>query len=291
MSLTIAELERRRMFVTATDVPAILGVSPWMNAADVYASKTQGLTWTGNKATEAGSILEKPVLEWAETVLGPINSGDWRVHQNGIVACSLDGSLSTGEVVEAKTSGIVGPGNPSQWGEEYTDEIPDYYLLQVQTQLLVTGAARAFVPALIGNRGFVMYQVKANPDLQGVILARAEAFWVNNVQANEPPDDVRPHLDTLKRMLRVPGKSVKVDDRLAANYFRTNELAKLAQREADDAKAALIAAIGDGEIAEWSQGEFTFKEQTRKSYVCAESTFRVLREKKAPKGKSCQTAK
>lgn len=290
MGLTQSELERRKQFITATDVPAILGVSPWVNAGDVYIAKTQGMASISNDAMEAGTLLEPSVIAWAETQLGPINAGDWRVHEGGIIACSLDGTLATGQPVEAKTSGITGPGNPHQWGDEGTDEIPDYYLLQVQTQLLVTGQQLAYVPALIGGRGFVMFVVKANPSLQGVIAEHAESFWTNHVVAHEPPNDARPHIETLKRMMRVRGKVVEIDDDLVADYRLKSMLAKSAEKEADEAKAALIAAIGDGEIAKWSGGEFTFHEQTRKGYVCPDSTFRVLREKKT-KGAKCLTAK
>lgn len=279
MALTREELERRRHFLTASEIPSILGLSPWSNAGDVYISKTQGIDWSGNDATHAGNLLEPTVIEWAKSQLGNVLQGDWLVHEDGIIACSLDGRLPTGEPVEAKTSGIVGPGSPHQWGNEGTDEIPEYYLVQVQTQLLVTGAARAYVPALIGNRGFVMYVVDANQELQGVIKTNAEAFWNEHIVPRIPPEDVRPHFDTLKRMIRTKGKSVEVSDDLVADYRLKNELAKRYQKDADEAKAALISAIGDGEIAKWSGGEFTFCEQTRKGYVVADSTFRVLREK------------
>lgn len=140
MSLTPEELDRRRQFITATDVPAILGLSPWRNAADVYWTKVRGTDQPTNDAMQAGHLLEPSVIRWAETRLGRINPGDWKVAENGINAASLDGELADGgDVVEAKTSGITGPGSPGQWGEQMTDEIPDYYLLQVQTQLLVTG--------------------------------------------------------------------------------------------------------------------------------------------------------
>lgn len=287
--LTEQEIERRRQFVTATDTPALLGESPWVNANDVYIAKVHGTIWQGNAATEAGSLLEPAVREWSRSQLGQVHDGDWRVHEGGLLACTLDGVTADGQIVECKTSGIVGPGSPHQWGAEGTDEIPSYYLIQVQTQMLVTGANRAWVPTLIGNRGFVMYVVEANEELQSVILAQAEAFWIEHVAPKIPPSDVRPHLDVLKRMLRVPGKTVSVADELADEYLRLKEEAKLANERADDAQAALIAEIGDGEVAKWSHGEFTFKEQVRKSFVVEESKFRVLRAK-PNKGAKCLTA-
>jgi putative phage-type endonuclease len=284
MSLTQEELERRRSFLTATDVPAILGQSPWVNAADVFLQKTQGIsTFKGNDATDAGTILEPAVLAWAAMKLGPLNPGDWIVHENGINACSLDAQRANGEVVEAKTTGIVGPGAADKWGEEGTDEIPDYYLLQVQAQLMITGAARAWVPALIGGRGFVMFVVMANRDLQEVIAENSVAFWQEHVIPKIAPPDVRPSLEFLKAMRREPDKIVPVDSALAEQYMLDNEAKKEAEKRADASKEALIAALGDAECGVWSGGQFTFYEQARAGYTVHDTTFRVLRHK-APKG-------
>lgn len=282
MSLTQQEIERRRQFLTATDVPAILGVSPWVNAADVFLQKTQGIsTFKGNDATEAGTLLEPSVLAWASFKLGELQPGDWLVHENGINACSLDARRMNGEVVEAKTSGIVGPGDPSKWGEEGTDEIPDYYLLQVQAQLMVTGAARAWVPALIGGRGFVLFCVQANADLQEAIAENSVSFWREHVETCVAPPNVRASMESLKALRREPGKTVQVADELAQQYLTAKELSKEAEAQAEAAKAALIEALADAECGKWSGGQFTFCEQSRAAHQVAESTFRVLRHKAA----------
>jgi putative phage-type endonuclease len=284
VSLTPQELERRRKFITATDAPALLGVSPWVNAADVFIQKTQGVdSFKGNSATDAGNRLEDSVIAWAAEKLGPLNPGDWCVHENGLNACTLDATTMTRDVVEAKTTGIVGPGSPHQWGEEGSDEIPDYYLVQVQAQLLVTGARRAFVPTLIGGRGFVMFVVMANVELQEVIRTSSEQFWQDNVLAGVAPDGVRPSLEILKRMRREPGKVVDVSEELAAEYLAATRIAKEAGEHAEKCKAALIESLGDAEGGKWSGGMFTFFEQSRKETVQQASTFRVLRHNKPKK--------
>lgn len=283
--LTHEELERRRGFITATDVPAILGQSPWRNAADVWFSKTQKIEQPPNDSMAAGSLLEPSVLAWAAQQLGPLHPGDWRVGDNGINAASLDATTATGEVVEAKTSGITGRGMPADWGDNGTDEIPVYYLLQVQTQLMVTGQRVAWVPALIGGRGFVMFRVEASPSLHEVIAEESEAFWLNHVKAEVCPDNVRPNFDTMKHLQRVAGKSVQIADELAKAYLQAAEDAKAAAKLEEESKAALLAAIGDAEACKWSGGEFSYKTQTRKGYAVAEATFRVLRHK-IPKVKS-----
>lgn len=281
MSLTPQELERRRHFLTASDVPAILGKSPWNNAADVFLAKVAGLVPKTNAAMEAGSLLEPKVLEWAESRLGPILPGDWRVHDNGINAASLDGMTADGEIVEAKTSGIVGPGNPRDWGEEGTDEIPEYYLAQVYAQLLVTGARRAWVPALIGGRGFVLYCVWPNERALAAIEAVSVQFWTGCVLAKEPPPKQFASIETLTRLRREPGKAVEIPDEFAREFLAAKEQANAAGKAEERAKSQLLSALGDAEVGRWSGGEFTFREQTRKGYTVEDCTFRVLRSKAA----------
>lgn len=283
--LTQQELDRRRHFITASDVPAILGKSPWRNAADVYWAKVRGTADKTNDAMEAGNMLEPIVLQWADRELGGVLPGDWRVAENGINAASLDGMTLIGEPVEAKTSGITGPGSPHQWGEEGTDEIPDYYLLQVQAQLLVTGQGLAFVPALIGNRGFVMFLVERNDRLIGVIESRSVEF-MERVRNQDPPDNVRPSLDTIKRLRREPNKTVEIQGDVVQAWLDAQKEASAAAKLADAAKAALLAQLQDAERGVWAGGEVTYFEQTRKAYQVAESTFRVPRHKATLKVKS-----
>jgi len=279
MGLTPDELERRRHFITATDVAPLCGRSPWANAADVFAAKVYGQKSISNAAMEAGTLLEPSVLAWAHEELGGIVSGDWKVHENGINACSLDSMTIDGEPVEAKTSGITGPGNPHQWGAPGTDQIPPYYLLQVHAQLLVTGAPRAWVPALIGGRGFVMYQVQANERIAAGILQISEQFWTNHVLPKEPPEGVLPSLETLKRLNREPGLTVDVPDSLVAEFQAARDKANEYKELADEAQKRLLDAIGAAEAGRFAGGLVTYYEQTRKAYHVNETTFRTVRVK------------
>lgn len=276
MGLTQDELDRRRQYLTATDVPRILGRSPWGNAADVFLEKVHGRISGDNDAMRAGTLLEPAVIAWAHEQLGGVIAGDWRVHENGINACSLDGVTLSGEPVEAKTSGIVGPGNPHQWGAALTDEIPEYYLLQVHAQLLVTGAKRAFVPALIGGRGFVMYVVEANQRVSDSIQRVSEQFWEESVQSQQMPEGKVPTLDTLKRIRREPGSSVQLPIELVERYLRAKANETAAKDAAKMVQAELLSAIGTAEAGVWDGGVITYYEQTRKAYSVPESTFRTI---------------
>ena len=279
------ELERRKLYVTATDIPAIIGVSPYRNAGDVYLEKTQPLTdWKGNDATEAGNLLEPAILNWARSQLGVVLDGEWLVHENGINACTLDGRLPNGEPVEAKSHGIVGPADWKAWGKEGTDEIPDVYALQVQAQMFVTGAERTWVPALIGGRGFLMYQVERHLIIQEMIENISLNFWNNHVLKRIPPDS-SPHLETLKRMQRSEGKVTTIDDGLAVAYLAACKVESAAKADKEATQEALLDALGDGDGARWNGGEFTYCQQSRKGYSVEPCTYRVLRHK-SPKDAS-----
>ncbi len=284
--LTVDEIERRRQFITATDVAKLLRKCPpqWGGPADVYWDKVGGRPFTGNAATEAGTLLEPSVIQWAHQRLGGVVSGDWRVHENGINACSLDAMTLNGEPVEAKTSGIVGPGTPHQWGEEGTDQIPEYYLCQVHAQLLITGARRAYVPALIGGRGFVMFVVRSQPEINEKIRQVCEQFWNEHVLPRIAPDGVSPTLETLKYLRRKPGKTAKIDPALIEEYTAAKAEEKAVDVRVKAAQAALLNALGDAEAGESPAGSFTYFEQTNPEHMTKESTFRVLRMKAPKKG-------
>lgn len=279
MPLTQEELERRRQFITATEPSALLGINPWMNAADVFYFKTQGLTIKPNAAMEAGNLLEPKVLEWAATKLGRLNEGDWRVSDNGINAASLDSITSDGEPVEAKTTGIVGPGKPEEWGDEGTDEVPDYYNIQVQSQLFVTGAKQGWLAALIGGRGFVLFRIKRNNQICDLIAEVSVKFWVEHIVTRQPPGRVIPSLDTLKKIRRTPNKIVRVEDSLAKRVLQVRRLSSQIDKRKEDLDAEFLNSIGDAEAARWSGGTFTYFETERKGFTVAPSTFRVLRHK------------
>jgi len=276
MGLTALELERRRSFVTASDAAPIMGVSPYTNIADVYFHKTEGIMPATSECLSTGTLLEPSVIEWARGQIGVIEDGDWHVHENGIIGATLDGQTPNREIVEAKTSGIVSPGFPSKWGDEWTDEIPDEYVMQVQTQMLVTGFEKAFVPALIGGRGFVMYVVKASPSLQDLIRKSMESFWNDFVIPRKLPPDAAPQLETLKRIKRITGKTVLIDGELVREFRTQREIAKQAEKAKVAAQANLIAALGDAEFGEFDEGIVKYPVIERKGYEVAPTSFRQL---------------
>jgi hypothetical protein len=114
MGLTEAQLAERYKHLGASDVAAIMGVSSWANAYDMWLQKTQRVPPTDEtEVMYAGTKFEAGVLEFAAEQLGPLETDEdllefeWqgfpvKVHCDALV-------LETGKPVEAKTCGLFGP--------------------------------------------------------------------------------------------------------------------------------------------------------------------------------------
>jgi hypothetical protein len=198
------------------------------------------------------------------------------------IASNLDARvISTGNPVEAKTGGIIYP-QPHQWGDDGSDHVPDHNIIQCQTQMFCCVKDICHNPSLVGGRGLMMYEIERNEKLIDLIRESVAEYIEKYVKTDTPPPDSVPHFDVLKRVRRVPKKVVEIKPELVRQYLDDAEAAKEAKKIADESKALVIAQLGDAEAGEaGALGSVTYFEQTRKEHIVKESTFRVLRYKKA----------
>lgn len=305
-ALTLAtRLEARRAWVGASDVAAIMGLSPYANPADVYWAKVAQLDGIESKATERGRYVERSVLDWFEDAIGEPLERDVTVPcpDEPLIVSQLDGRLPDGTPVEAKTAAV-----DTEWGDEYTDAIPDSYVVQAQAQILCTGADVCHVPALIAgfkSLEFRRYLVRRNEDIVAAIIDEVRDFWARYVEPRLPPTDYVPRLETVKRIRRLPDTIVDLGE-TAALAWGELEAAKSAAKAADSAKdaaqAAVIAMLGEAEAGRLPDGRLlTYREQASAPSVnhkllaanwpeavaacVSRGTHRVLRLSKAAKGR------
>jgi putative phage-type endonuclease len=277
--------ERRTAVVGASEVALLFGLESYgdKTVGDLWFEKKYGTNMSkGNESTYWGNKLEQIVLDEAEQRLGTKIVDRQRWLRVGDIGATLDGRLeSSGAVIDAKTSGIVGPGNLSAWGDEMTDSIPENYLVQIQAQLLVTGAELGYIAALIGNRGFSIFQIEPHAELMAAIQAKAAEF-IASLSGDVAPDEP-PTLETLKRIKRQPNKvipqSTELDD-LYEQFESANTNAKAAVDLKETFQRQILAKLGDAEAAECQDGLITYFEQSRKESYVAASKFRVMRFKK-----------
>jgi predicted phage-related endonuclease len=267
MSLTPWQQEQRRKYLTASKVPAVMGCDPFRTAADVLAYYT--LPVQDDRAGEAAEIglgIEPMLIEWcaAEIGLREVVRNQWRVGPNGVNAATFDAVARKEQAVgiEAKTAGILNPaGVGDEWGEAGTDQIPMRHLLQVVGQLIAAPSVRrVYVPALIGGRGRVLYQVdRDTPDVAELIVvveARCAAWWKTHVLERTPlpADEAPPSLDTLRRVRREPSSVIDLTNDAGASeavaaWRDAQERRKLIEAQEEAAKARAVALLGSAEAA------------------------------------------
>ena len=259
MPITDKQKELRKNHIGASETAAILGLSPWKTAYDVWLEKTGKLEsdYQPGEAADIGNMVENSLLDWGAQDLGGVKivKNQFRVHENGILSATHDALvIDAPEGLEAKTAGIMNPFQARDaWGEPGTDEIPDHYVIQCQHQCVVSGLVTVHVPALIGGRGRVMFHVARNHDICAVILERVTAFWIKNVQADIPPEGV-PSLEIVRLRHREPGKVISLPAPLVTRWRDLEQARKQAEVAENEAKAAVLAEMADAEVGESDAG-------------------------------------
>ena len=306
MPITEEQRKMRKNHLGSSDMAAILGVSPWANAYDVWLDKTDKVEEDKEKSFQsAGNMFEDGVLKWAELELGPITTEEngaaiFRKAIGFPIGSHVDGIVvSNGEPVEAKTAGLFGP-LVEPWGEPGTDQLPDRIFIQGHVHMLCTDKEVCHTPVFLGGRGFVMYQINFDLDIMDTIRDRAIEFWDEYVTKDTPPPNVMPSLVFAKRMKRVTEKTIEVPTAVVQNWLNAKEVAKGANDIKEAAQSELLAAMEDAEEGTCNLGTVTYFEQVRrgidtkrlkedKPEVAAEymkeSKFRVVRFKKPKKPK------
>ena len=154
--------------VSATRGAAILGLSPYMTQFAAWqnimekrqpgfnaAHKYDYEEFEGNASTRWGKAFEDAIIKLSEAKMGrKIISREYHAFHPELdyVHCYLDGIYDyNGDPVqinhEGKTTTAYGFGD--KWGEPGTDKIPVEYQIQVQHQMLCTGADSVIVSVLV----------------------------------------------------------------------------------------------------------------------------------------------
>jgi putative phage-type endonuclease len=175
-------LSWRKTVITATDCPIIMGSSPWSTAYKCWQRKL-GLTeeQKTNDAMERGKRLEPEARNQFIERHG-INMVPVVVESTefNFLGASLDGLSECHKyVLEIKCGGEKLHKQASEGC------IPAYYEHQIQHQLLVTGAEKAFYYSYNGTDG-ICIEVLPDPEFKTKFLAKAREFW-KCVAFSEPP--------------------------------------------------------------------------------------------------------
>lgn len=277
----------RRHFIGSSDAPAIVGLSKWTSPVQLWLEKV-GLAppREDNIAMELGRFLEPFVLgkfeEYMDEPVGhrqavlsdPVRP--WRV-------AHIDGRRVGGDIVEAKTAGMVFLSSNHGWGEPGTDEVPDPYIVQGQHILSLDPEAEiVWMPVLL--RGvFAVYRIPRNEEIIKSLINAEEEFW-GMVEKQTPPEPRS--VEDLKALFPVSQEkkviaTQEIIDDLASLKTVKDGIKKLEKLE-EDIKFRILSRMGESDtliVDPSGKTLATWKTQNKKGYTVKESQSRVFRPK------------
>ena len=271
MDIQELDLTIRKTGIGSSEIAAICGLNPYMTAFDVYLEKTaKSDPVEPSDAMLLGKRLEQTILnlycERTGTQVLPMFNQTIRHKERPWQLATPDGiRQEIPKLVECKN---VGRRMAVYWGEEGTDEVPKYYLVQAIWQESALGIAEADIAALIGGDTFRIYEVPFDQELEELLLERAEKFWNKCVLADIPPqaqDSARAQAYLKKRFPRELGlvrQATAADLELMQEYKEIERRKLEAEKEFDSAKLRLELAIGDDEGIEGYFGRVTWTAYT-----------------------------
>jgi putative phage-type endonuclease len=273
------EPQDRRKYIGSSDIAAILGISPWKTALDLWIDKTtlpreDGRNW---QAKARGVRLEPYICDMIEAEYGiKITARNQRYKDSATphFACEIDAeSVADGqpENLEIKT---VHPFKSRDWGEVDTDSVPLHYLAQVQWGLGITGRSVCHVFALIGD-DLRHYPITRDDETIVAMRAKAEEFWTRYVVPGlRPPLDYADSktLEALRRLY--PGTDGSAIEATAQHeHWRAvmttaQEMVKKYEGVIDGARAHILAEMGSAARLTFPDGkEYRRKLIAKKAYT------------------------
>ena len=312
MPITPAQRVQRQKHLGSSDMPVILGISPYSQTAnDIYWSKVAPLAEDdGPEHLSIGNYMEEALIQFAADELGrdvlhEEEKDLYYVAQygpgKGLFAANLDGLMADrSAAVECKYCNAE---FAQGYGDEGSDQVPDHVLVQCQHQMYCSGLDTVWVA--VAKAGYCLtmnlYRVRRDEQLIETMVEYGVQWWRDHVEAEKPPEDTPP-MYVLKAIGRAPDKSISLGPELLPvieQYEKAKAAGKKSEDEAEKLKAQIIHALGDAEEGllpngrtityhQYSRANFDNKRLERErpeiaTQYAGRSTYRTLYVKAAKK--------
>jgi putative phage-type endonuclease len=238
----------RRQGIGGSDLPAILGLSPYSTPAEVWAQKVGLYEPEETPAMRRGQALEDAVARlWASEEDRPIRrvQAVLQSRHDPLMLANPDRvATRPEELVEVKTVGVRGL--PFWQGEP-----PAHVMLQVQHYLCVGDWPSGYVVALVAG-DLQSWRVERDGRLIEDAWGRARDWWQRYVATGRMPEPTHQDTALLNRLFATSERGAWVELRdEAREWLRTYNDAKAreiaAAEEAERAANLLRAALGEAE--------------------------------------------
>lgn len=247
-----------------SDVGAILGLSKYKSAIDVWLEKTGHETEAvDNLPLRFGSFAESFVAEEYQRATGLA----LKHHESALIhpsydyihghidrfICSSpnlfddDGQLLAEKILECKTAS---PYTAHEWGDIGSDQVPLGYLVQCAWYLAITQLEQADLAVLFGNTDFRIYEVTRDLELEEMILNRAKIFWEKHVLENIPPaaQSESDYKTLFPRSITQTVEASKETCELIKKLKSINEQIDSYEQEVSQIKQTIMAQMQEAEV-------------------------------------------
>ena len=240
----------RRKYIGGSDAGAIIGVNPFSSAFSVWAEKTGKVPeFEGNTATKVGNYLEdlvaKLFMEETEKKVQRLNFTI--VNKEYPWACANIDREIIGEdaILEIKTTSSFDNMKMLRNGE-----YPDMWYAQMTHYLAVTGAKKAYLAVLLGNRDFRIFELERDESEIKALMEAEKGFWNTYVlpKRTPPADGHIATSDTIRKLFPadVAGEADLEGCDLAFNQRKVlNEQIKKLKEEMDKIDNSIKLIMGE----------------------------------------------
>jgi putative phage-type endonuclease len=285
-------LAARRYMIGASESAALFGCGyAGQSPVSIWSNKVEGEEdHDDEKRLKIGKLIE-PALRAIfsdETGLPCESPGEFAIYKHpelSIMGATLDGLTEDEQGVCPVELKNVSYFNRNEW----LDEPPLKYQVQVQHQLAVTGAKRGYLLGFIGGNDPIIKIIPRNDRfIESTLMPKIEQFWQFVKNRELPPIDGSQATASLLARLYpeddgatviLPQEAEQWDRELTEAKERIKHfesIKQLAENRIKDAlKSATVGMLPSGECYTWKVQ--VSKYAAREAY---ESAFRVLRRKK-----------
>jgi putative phage-type endonuclease len=239
-----AWLAERRTGIGGSDAAAVLGLSPWVSAFQVWLEKTDSFdSPPPTPAMEWGLRLEPVIREAFEDATGlQVTPGPLEVMRRRDLPWML---------YEGKTASPWDDG----WDGIEANVVPDHVVIQAQHYLAVADEPVCHGAVLIGGKDFHTFHVDRDEQFIADLITAEGRWWETHVLGNTPPPlDGHPSTtDAVKALFpdSVPDSEIDLPPAahdLIVEWTAAKARKKTAETDEDEAANKLRVLLGDHEI-------------------------------------------
>jgi putative phage-type endonuclease len=287
----------RKSGVGGSDIAAIMGISRYKTARDIYEQKVSEEV----PKEEVGSVMDRAdVLHFGNELEDLVATefsrrNDLKVQrkndvirhpQYDFMLANIDRRVLTVKAgLECKTSNQF---MVSDWGPSGTDEVPHEYRLQCEHYMNCTTWPEWYLAVLIGGNQYRQYYIQQDDELSELVLQGVKNFWAH-VEAKEPPELDWNHRSTKPLLEKLypgtNGQTIFLPDNLV-HWQRVKDEAEARIKEDEAvvtaAKNRILAAMGENSIGVilGCGVKYTRKKIEKKEYVSPASSYMDFRKSK-----------